>query len=473
MLFLYQKGACSSKKRDQAGTGAPLYWVKLLGAGTVCVSALALTGQAQEVPEGAQRITLDVRTGLEWSDNPDLVVDGDSRFVSRTRLDFALERRTDIDRLTFGAAGDVVLGEDTDDVVENPEFRLRWDRDVGRSRLGAGLTYESIELDSTGFADGVSADSVDFSTFDGGTRRLAGIDVDGAWGVGGPLGATYSLSQDRITYDGTDDPTLLDADSRDFRFALTGALDRTTTLGLIGSYSEFDEDGAGALDTRSVRLGGELRSEITQTMTGRFALGWQEAEETGADTTQSEGVFVDGELTWALPNGTAGIVWDSPIEVDRRRTTVRFQRSLELPRGGLGYSIGASRAAGLGTRPLVGLNWEYEMPRARFVADLSQTPATTRDNVQTINSVLSLNFNQQLTSRGNLDVLFTVRDGNEDGEGAVDNRRVGLDVTYRHDLAQDWDLVGQFSSVHVSEDDAEDRSSNTIFIGLEKRFGWN
>ncbi len=473
MLFLYQKGACSNKSRERAIKGKARYWAQLLGTCALGVLALSPAGQAQDVPEGAQRFTLDARSGLEWSDNPDLLEDGDSRIVSRTRLDFALERRTAIDTLIFGVGGDIVLGQDTDETIENSDARLRWDRDVGRSRIGVGLTFENTELDSTSFATGVSADSVDFDTFDGGSRRNIGIELDGAVGVDAPLGATYSLTQNRITYDGTDDPSLLDADARDFRFSITGALDRTTSLGLIGSFTEFDEEGPGALDTQSVRLGTEFRSEITPTLTGRLALGWQETEETGAETSRTDGVFVDGELTWTRPNGTAGFVLDSPIDVNGRRTTVQFQRTLEFPRGGFGYSIGASRADGLGARPLFGLNWEYEMPRATFTADLSQTPTTTRDNVETINSVLSLNFNQQLTSRGNLDVLFSIRDGDEEGDDASDTSRIGLDLTYRHDLTQEWDLIGQVSSVRITQDDAEDRNANTLFLGLERRFGWN
>lgn len=473
MLFLYQKGACSNNSREQADKGEARYWVRLVGTGSIGVFGLAFAGYAQELPESAQRIFLDLRTGLEWSDNPDLGVTGDSRLINRTRLDFSIERRTSIDTLTLGVGGDLVFGDDTDETLENSDARLRWDRDVGRSRIGLGVTLENAELDSTSFATGESAESVDFDTFDGGNRRSTRFDLEGAFGIESPLGASYRLSQTSITYEDTDDPSLLDADVTDLSFSVTAAVDQTTTVGLIGSLSDFDEKGAGALDTQSVRLGGELRSDITSTLAGRFALGWQETEESGATTTRTDGVFAEGELTWSRPNGTVGLVLDSPIDVNGRRTTVQFQRTLELPRGGFGYSIGLSRADELGTRPLFGLNWEYEMPRATFTADLSQTPTTTRDNVETINSVLSLNLNQQLTSRSSLDVLFSLRDADEEGVGASDTRRIGLDLTYRHDLAQDWDLVGQFSTVRIIETGSADREANTLFLGLEKRFGWN
>ncbi|WP_299552909.1 hypothetical protein [uncultured Tateyamaria sp.] len=473
MSFLYQKDACSNKSREQGIGGAALYWVRLVGTGSICSFVLAFNSQAQDVPEGAQRIILDLRNGLEWSDNPDLLVDGESRLINRTRLDFSLERRASIDTLTVGLGGDLLLGEDSDDTVENADARLRWDRDVGRSRLGLGLTFESTALDSTSFATGESVDSVDFDTFDGGTRRSSGIVLDGAFGIESPLGASYSLSQTRIRYRDTADPSLLDADQSDLSFSITAAVDRTTTVGLIGSLFRFDEKGAGALDTQSVRLGGELRTEITPALSGRFAVGQQETEQSGAETSSTDGIFVDGELTWIRPNGTAGLVFDSPIEANGRRTTVQIQRELELPRGGFGYSVGLSRAEGLSTRPLFGLNWEYEMPRATFTADLSQTPTTTRDNVETINSVLSLNFNQQLNTRSSLDVLLSLRDADEEGIGASDTRRVGLDLTYRQDLAQDWNLVGQFSTVRIIETGSADRNANTVFLGLEKRFGWN
>lgn len=475
MSFLSQKNACSNNNLEPAARGTVWHVACTVGvASSICI--LAATALAQDVPEGARRIFLDVRTGLEWSDNPDLRVDGDSQLVERTRFDFSLERRTAIDLLTFGIGSDLILGASTNDAydtIENADARLRWDRDVGHARLGLGLRLENLQLNSSGFFTEVPDDSVDFNTFDGGSRRTAGIELDGAFGVDGPLSTTYRLRRNEIRYEDTEDPDLRDAHETDLRFSITGALDRTTSLGLIGSRFEFDETGSGARDTRSHRLGGELRSEITRTLTGRFALGWQESEETGAVSSSVDGIFVEGDLTWARPNGTAGLSLDSPIDVNGRRTTVQVFRSMDLPRGAFGYSLGLSHAEGLDTRPLLGLNWEYEMPRAAFTAALSQTPTTTRDNVETVNSVLNLNYIQELTTRSALDILFSVRDANEEGTGAGDSRRVSLDVTYRQDLAQDWDLIGQISTEHITEAGSADRNANTVFIGLEKRFGSN
>lgn len=475
MSFLSQKDACSNNTLEPAARGTVWHVAGTVGvASSICI--LAATALAQDVPEGARRTLIDVRTGLEWSDNPDLLVDGDSQLVERTSLDFSFERRTAIDLLTLDVGTDLVvgiLGDSTDGPIENADARLRWDRDVGHARLGLGLRLDNVQLNSSRFVDDVPDDSVDFNTFDGGSRRTAAIELDGAFGVDRPLGATYQLRHAEIRYEDTDDPTLLDAQDTDLRFSVTAALDRTTSLGLIGSLTEFDETGTGARDTRSYRLGGEFRSEITPTLTGRLALGYQDTEQSGSEASSADGIFVESELTWTRPNGTAGLLLDSPIDVNGRRTTVRVFRSMELPRGAFGYSVGLSHAEGLDTRPLVGLNWEYEMPRATFIAELSQTPTTSRDNVETVNSVLSLNYIQELTTRSALDILFSMRDANEEGTGASDSRRVSLDVTYRQDLSRDWNLIGQFSTEHITETGSADRNANTVFVGLEKRFGWN
>lgn len=472
MSFLSQKDACSNNNLEPAARGTVWHVARTVGvSSSICI--LATTALAQEVPEGARRTLLDVSTGLEWSDNPDLLVDGDNRLVERTRLDFSFEQRTAIDLLTMSLGSDFVLGETTNGTIQNADARLRWDRDVGHARLGLGLRLDNVELNSSRFVGDVPDDSVDFNTFDGGSRRSAGIELDGAFGVDGPLSTTYQFRHTEIRYENTDDPSLLDAHDTDLRFSITGALDRTTSLGLIGSLSEFDETGTGARDTQSYRLGAELQSEITQTLTGRLALGYQETEESGAASNSADGTFVEGELTWTRPNGTAGLSLDSPIDVNGRRTTVRVLRSMDLPRGAFGYSLGLSHAEGLDTRPLFGLNWEYEMPRATFTAELSQTPTTSRDNVETVNSVLNLNYIQELTTRSALDILFSIRDSNEEGPGASDSRRVSLDVTYRQDLSQDWNLIGQISTEHITEAGNPDRNANTIFVGLEKRFGWN
>lgn len=445
----------------------------LYPGGAVLAFALANAAPAQDAGDSARRFTLDVSQGLEWSNNPDLAVIGESELLSRTSLTFGLERRTSIDRLALSLGGDFILSDEGDSGFENPAFRLDLGRDVGHSRIGLDVEIRETQLDSGDFIFDEDTGSVDFITDDNATRRSSRIGLSGAFGVEAPFGGSYRLSREEIRYSDTTDTALVDADRTVFDGRLDFRLDPRIVLGLIASHTEVDEIGPGAIDTTSSRLGTSLDMEITQRLTGRFALGWQRVEERGLIDTTEDGAFLNAGLTWAMPNGSVGMDADSVIDVNGRRNTVQVRRSMELPRGALSYSVGLSQASGLDANPIFGLAWRQDLPRAVFSVALTQTPATTRENVEAIYSALTLGYVQQLTTRSSFDTSLSVRDSDELTVGGIDSRRFDLDMTYRHELAQDWNMVGRVSVARIEEDGVADRSSNTVFIGLEKRFVWN
>ncbi len=102
-------------------------------------------------------------------------------------------------------------------------------------------------------------------------------------------------------------------------------------------------------------------------------------------------------------------------------------------------------------------------------AALTQPPITSDKKAETVISALTAILNQELTNLSEFDIIFIVLDSDERSDGGDDFRRYGLELEYRYYLAQDWSLVGRFSTVLIEED----ISANTIFIGLEKRVAWN
>jgi hypothetical protein len=61
---------------------------------------------------------------------------------------------------------------------------------------------------------------------------------------------------------------------------------------------------------------------------------------------------------------------------------------------------------------------------------------------------------------------------NELGNNPNDGQRYDINLTYRYALTRDWGLLGGYSHRVSTSDNDNDRRSNTIFIGLERSFGW-
>ena len=105
-------------------------------------------------------------------------------------------------------------------------------------------------------------------------------------------------------------------------------------------------------------------------------------------------------------------------------------------------------------------------------ANLSQSFNVANDGAETVYTSMKLSYQTALTRVSNISTAFTFRDSkgvNVDGEDAS---RMDLSVRYRHELARDWGLVGGYTYSYATEDGQDDRSTNTVFVGLDKTFNW-
>ena len=465
MSFLFPNAAClnnASRLRRRIGTASIL----------VALSFGIL--QAQEAPESARQFILDVGQRLEWSDNPDLEVIGEDRFTSRTTLQFGIEKRTHTDRLSLSLGGDLELYDGSSSDIDNANFGLGWNRDVGHSRTGITFDYREVDLGSTTSTFfNEDTGSIDFGTVDRGTRQTADLNLTGAFGVDSPFGGSYTLGQRQIRYSDTLDSDLLDADRTTFTGDLFTVINPRLTLGLETSYRDFNETGPGDRDTTSSQFGTFADVEITPRLTGRFGLGWKEVEETGISNNVEDGIVFDVALTQDLPRSSMTFGASSDILASGRRDEIFVSQTFDLPRNDLRYSLGLSRFDGNDIEPLIGLGWSQDLPRGAISFTLEQRATSGRDNENLINSRMSLGYRQELTSRSGFDVTFSAIDRNDLSATGVDTQRYNLDLTYRHALYEDWNLTSGISMVLLEEDSAADRNANTVFIGLEKRFVWN
>lgn len=468
MSFLYQNAAFLSNLKHLRR--------RLCVAGIIVPVGFGML-QAQEVPDGARQIILDVGQRLEWSDNPDLEEEGEDRFTSRTTLQFTGFRRSRSDILSFSLGGDFELSdgdEDVDNGIANPNLGLAWARDVGHAQTGISFDYREADLGSTtGTFFNEDTDSIDFGTVDRGTRQTADLRLNGAFGIESPVGGSYDLWQRQIRYSDTDDEDLRDADRLTFDAGVFVVAGPRVTLGLEGFYSDFDEVGPGDLDTVETRLDSFADITFSQRLSGRFALGWEEVEESGTSNNVEDGVVFEADLTQALQRSEISFGVASDIVASGRRSEVRFGQSFDLPRNELSYSLGLSRLEDEDTEPLIGFAWSQDLPRGGVRALIEQTATTSRDNENLINSRMALGYTHELTARSGVDLEFAFIDRNDRSTEDDDSQRFDINLTYRHTLYQDWNLVSGISLVRLEEDDGEDTDANTIFVGLEKRFVWN
>lgn len=468
MSFLYQSGAYSNrKKRSYHRAGA---------AGAAVVFSFSVL-QAQEIPtESARLAFLDLGQRLEFSDNPDLDVDGEDRFTSRTTLDFGIGRRNGINGFGLLLGADLEIRDDGDIRVTSPAFAAAFARDVASAGTRLSFGVREVDLGTTTRTDFDSdTGSVDFGTFDGGKRLTADIALEGDFGRDAPFGGNYLLSQRKIDYSDTEDSDLRDADRTILEGGLFFVLSPRHTVGLEASYINFDERGPGQIDTETTYAGTYVESEINPRLTGRFGLGYEKAEETGSVENTEEGPVFDAALTQALPRGALTFAGGSTYSAAGRRDELSVEHLIETPRNDFTYLIGVTDTEGLDPEPLFGLSWAPALPRGALLVSLEQTPFTDRDAGSQINSLFTVEYEQELTTRSGFDVDLRFLDINDQdsSRSGGDTQRLDLALTYRHMLTEEWDLTSGLAFTRVDEDSGDDRDANTIFIGLERRFAWN
>lgn len=439
--------------------------------GVVLICALCVMAQAQEANTPPE-FQLDVSQRLEWSDNAFFGFTPTDELQARTDLDFTWHRATGVDLFELGLGGALIYS--TADVrptgFQDPFFDLTLRRDVRHARAGVTYSYSEDQLDGLTVTDPLVEDN--FIVVDGGSRISERFAIDGAVGVGGPLGAEFSLSRASQEFSGTTDADLRDQETDSFFGQVNLQINPVIEGRLFLRYTDRDEQGAAAIDRETRIFGTGLTYAITESLTADFTISHDRIEQTSVTNPVVDGLSYALNLVQERPNGAVVLDLSSRVTENDRRDLVQLRRTLDLKRGSLAFSGGLSRTAGFSTRVLFGLDYVAELPRGRFSVSLSQTPATGSNNEERINTNFEMGYTQDLDSVSRISANLGLRQTNELGAFAVDEERLDIGLTYRRDLAQDWDLIGSYSYIRASDDANPDRTQNKIFVGIEKTFAW-
>ena len=231
--------------------------------------------------------------------------------------------------------------------------------------------------------------------------------------------------------------------------------------------------GAG-VDRETTGIGAQLNLVVTPISTVNMSLSYDKIERSGTQTGANSGLSGGSGWSREMPNGTLGLSYRSDVasNQDGRRSVLTLSRSLDLPRGALSAQVGLTGAGSLGTNPLVSLSYNHEFPTAALGISVSQSLTTDNNNNEEINTTLRANYNREINDMSSFGLSGSVFDSNELSATGNDAQRIDLSVTYRHDLPRDFGLVGGITHSRSSEDGRSDRSSNTVFVGLQRSFDW-
>jgi hypothetical protein len=358
--------------------------------------------------------------------------------------------------------------------LTNSNLGLGYDRESRNARFGLNFAYRESDVNDPDFDEFVDLDG-NIITQSSGTREGTIFGVTGELGREAPIGASIGLRYRDVNFSDTTDPNLTDEDEISLNGQIFFRFNPRTTGRLTTSYEDYDSQGNG-VDRESITFGSGLAVELTPTLTADAEIGYTTIERRGNETGTDDGFDLALGLSRTLSNGTIGLRFSSDVETndEGRRSFLSVNRSMALASGAtLRYEVGGTRSGESSFDPLVNFNYAFDLRDAQIRLGLSQAFNTGRDNQEEINTRLSASYNQAINNLSSYSVSFSFRDRNAIGDTRDDGQRLDLSLSYRRDLTADWGLVGGFSHVLVSDDGEADRSSNTVFVGLQRSFDWN
>ncbi|WP_420862191.1 hypothetical protein [Algirhabdus cladophorae] len=398
-------------------------------------------------------------------------VDDDDGFKMRSDLGFDLSSRTRSQTFEMSLRGALDKFGDTDDgfSFEDPEASLLYSIENRTTVLSFDANYISRKVDAFTLSDDLDDGDI---TLDDARRDDLGAGISMEFGRDEAFGATLSLRYADRSFSDTTSTTLLDSVTQSGNLGFRFEIDPLLTARLTYTYRDLDRDGG--TDTETQRLSAGINYQITPSLTADLAIGSSRVEQGGtADPNTNSGYSLDASLVKELPNGSLRGSFETDIDENGRRSTFRVDRNMELPRGTLNFGAGLSEDAETGeTKPLYALSYEHELARGSLNASLAQSFTSTSDGDEVLRSRLSLGWQQELSSRSNFNSSVAWNVSEQQNGSDSDRSQFDFTVRYNHELSDRWSASAGYQYQRISEDNAEDDTSNEFFIGLTTSVNW-
>ena len=519
MSFWCPSGGCSSNPVTRAW---PLQKPILLVAGAVIIGLVSIAA-AQDGP-GGKLLTLTLGQSLRYSDSIDLQAGPtESTLRSRTSLGLTYSDITRTQDFQFSLGGAYEI-DDGGTNLDDPFARLSYAREGANSRLSFSADYTRTDLDDA------------FRTVDptlippvGGDPEVivsntalieSGVRADSRYalrfetGLRSNTGLVLNLSEDTRRFSQTTDPDLFDSRTRQVSAEMRFRINPQLTALVTGSARRYEAENIDQTDRLSTSFGVGVEMDVSPTLSFDAAVRQKHTKTRRVSgTVVSDGLAYDLGLARRLPNGQIGVDFTSEPTLNGRRSTLQANRQMTLRREGtLSYGIGVSKTEGFSSEPLFNIAYVQPLKRGTFDVQFSQQARTDEeDDEAVILTTLSANYamplsdtlnwsigvdandvaasgatgedRRQLGLRTNLSgqinsisswsAGMTLGDVRTTLAGATESeRRYGLQLAYRREVARDWDMVARYQHTNIMNSAAADRRSNAISMGLEKSFSF-
>ena len=450
------------------------------------ILASSLTTVAQAQDETGIGATLGVRQTLRYSDNPDLRVIGNDAFFSRTDLSFDLrsQTRADLFQMSASTGVDVRADGDFETAVQDPQLDVSYSRTSRDSELGFSLGYRRTDISTLVESDlgeilfaGIdSGNAPSLLIVDDGTRTSLSFGVSAAFGKTAPFGGTLDVRASQIGYTDTTDPDLSDSTGFSVNAGLRFDLSRTISARTEARYSSTNFEGEG-IDRERLSLGVGVDLAVNPVLTTSVDLGYDRVELDGGPVTDPtdqsyEGATLGVSAALARPNGSYTARLSTDIGNNGRQTSASLSRNLETKTGALEFTFGLSDTGTGAINPLISAAYTGALPNAQYSLSIRQSIASQANGDQALNSLVGLGYQQELTRLLGLQANLQVGDTRGLDGDIEDVRRIDASLSLSRPLTRDWDLVGGYSFTRATADDSADRTSNTVFIGVDRTFDW-
>ncbi len=455
----------------------------LAGAGI----ALACAVQAQDTDTPGLHMTLDFSQRLEADSNLDLDVSSPgTSYISTTSLNFGLSSRTRTQSLTLNAATKLRVrndpgGTDSGTSFDEPSLRFAYQLDGARARLNLGGSYRKSDIsflrpesDFIG-PGGIITLPTDLADLTGtGNRVSYGLNGRLEFGRDAPLGLILRASHDVLNYSNTTSTSLFDTTRNKLGATVRLRFSPIMEGNFKADYNTYEADDTPKTDRRSTLYSFGISRDLSKALTLEAALGYSktETDETIGgirSTTTKDGATGSLGLTWEQANGTLTANLEHSVDQNGARTEFTLGRSLDLPRGSLSASIGASRGDSGKTEMIGALDWRHDLPGGSLSARIARSVASGTDDTDELLTRINLNYNHEINavSSFGLTASHIINDQFLTGT-KVRNTSVG--ATYRRSLTQDWDMRFGYSYRTRQETGAARAKSHSVFVSLDRQF---
>lgn len=400
-------------------------------ASLTAIAILTLPAAGQD--QGGLLLRFGVTQELGTNSNPSLAVGGSEREnQARTRLSFTALNQTPIDTLSLSVDGVLEFGDGRQNGLSNPGGALSWRREVANSALDLRLGLREREVEDIDFGLGLDplTGGLVVTTRPGtGTERVTNGNVSLELGRQSPFGATFALGRTDTEYFDATDPNLEDQERTTARATLRFDLSPVTTANLSLSTAQLDRAVSGRSDTDTLGL----------------------------------------SLTTARPDGDLSANLNFDDTAGGRRSSFSLGRTLDLPSGSIGGTLGVVRDTGGETSLIASLDWLYALPRGELTLGFDQTVLNDADDVETEVRALEIGLTQSLTPRvsAELGLSYTQRDSTASD---LDTTNISAGVNYA--LDENWSLALDANHRIRDEQGVGRANSTSLSLSVSRTFDW-